>query len=119
MSNTNLSSLLYLQAGTVNPATFSKAFNEWRYFNFEIQRYKGLDGFVCPCCQDHQHSVHVDGNKKLYRYAKVPRYRNCAFCVLYLQYINIKVILLALIGVHGLSISEARSSTAMMLLNLI
>lgn len=37
----------------------------------------------------------------------------------YLQYINIKVILLALIGVHGLSISEAHSSTAMMLLNLI
>ena len=82
VSNTNLSSLLYLQAGMVNPATFSKAFNEWRYFNFEIQRYKGLDGFVCPCCQDQQHSVYVDGNKKLYRYAKVPRYRNCAFCVL-------------------------------------
>ena len=37
----------------------------------------------------------------------------------YLQYISIKVILLALIGVHGLSISKARSSTAMMLLNLI
>ena len=35
----------------------------------------------------------------------------------YLQYINIKVI--ALIRVHGLSISEARSSTARMLLNLI
>ena len=51
VSNINLSSLLYLQAGMVNPATFSKAFNEWRYFNFEIQRYKGLDGFVCPCCQ--------------------------------------------------------------------
>ena len=82
VSNTNLSSLLYLQAGMVNPATFSKAFNEWRYFNFEIQRYKGLDGFVCPCCQDQQHSVHVDGNKKLYRYAKVPRYRNCTFSVL-------------------------------------
>ena len=82
VSNTNLSSLLYLQAGMVNPATFSKAFNEWRYFNFEIQRYKGLDGFVCPCCQDQQHSVHVDGNKKLYHYAKVTRYRNCAFCVL-------------------------------------
>ena len=37
----------------------------------------------------------------------------------YLQYINIKVILLALIGVHGLSISKARSSTAILLLNLI
>ena len=25
-------------------------------------------------CPDSQHSVHVDGNRKLYRFSKVPRY---------------------------------------------
>ena len=57
----------------INPATFSKAFDEWRYFHFEVEQLAGLPGFDCPCCKVSQHSVHVDGNKKLYRYAKVPR----------------------------------------------
>ena len=50
---------------------------------------------------------------------KFPGTRTVLSVCYYLQYINIKVILLALIGVHGLSISEARSSTAVMLLNFI
>lgn len=29
--------------------------------------------FECPACFKQQHSVHVDGNKKLYRYSKVAR----------------------------------------------
>ena len=101
-----------------NPATFSKAFNEWRYFNFEIQHYKGLDGFVCPYCQDQQHSV-LTGTRSYTVMRKFPGTRTVLSVCYYLQYINIKVILLALIGVHGLSISEARSSTAVMLLNFI
>jgi len=31
----------------------------------------------CPACHGNQHSVHVDGNRKLYRFSKVPRYAHC------------------------------------------
>ena len=30
--------------------------------------------FVCPAFDASQHSVHIDGNKKLYRFSKVQRY---------------------------------------------
>ena len=30
--------------------------------------------FDCPACFGQQHSAHVDGNKKLYRYSKISRY---------------------------------------------
>jgi len=29
----------------------------------------------CPACYSKQHSVHIDGNKKLYRFSKVPRWK--------------------------------------------
>ena len=35
---------------------------------------KNMPMFSCPPCSVHQHFVHVDGNKKLFHYAKVPRY---------------------------------------------
>lgn len=31
----------------------------------------------CPACHGNQHSVHVDGNRKLYRFSKVHRYIHC------------------------------------------
>lgn len=65
--------ILSRKVGPINSATFSKAFDEWRYFNFEIHCLQQSCCTDCPCCSVSQHSVHVDGNKKLYRYAKVPR----------------------------------------------
>ena len=62
-----------VQTGTINPVTFSKSFEEWRYCQYEIKKMKGDPLFECLCCVPQQHSVHVDGNRKLYRYSKVPR----------------------------------------------
>jgi len=39
----------------------------------ELQHLGKQELFECPACFKHQHSVHVDGNKKLYRYSKVQR----------------------------------------------
>jgi hypothetical protein len=47
------------RGGVINPATFSKAFDEWRYFHFEVEQLAGLPGFDCPCCKVSQHSVHT------------------------------------------------------------
>lgn len=69
-----VSCLYWMQVGSVNATTFSKAFHEWRYCNFGMRKLKHSPLFECPCCTPVQHSVHVDGNKKLYRYSKVPRY---------------------------------------------
>lgn len=64
---------MFLQVGSVNATTFSKAFHEWRYCQFSMRKLRQSPLFECPCCVPIQHSVHLDGNKKLYRYSKVPR----------------------------------------------
>ena len=53
--------------------TFSRAFQEWRNCQYEISKQKKEPLFVCPACDASQHSVHIDGNKKLYRFSKVQR----------------------------------------------
>ncbi|XP_064390969.1 uncharacterized protein LOC135338816 isoform X2 [Halichondria panicea] len=67
------------RVGSLNPATFGKAFREWRYSKFSIGELKHSPLFDCPCCTPEQHSVHFDGNKKLYRYSKVPRGSNTQY----------------------------------------
>lgn len=57
----------------INPTAFSKSFQEWRYCRYELKRLKKEALFECPACYDHQHSVHIDGNRKLYRFSKVKR----------------------------------------------
>ncbi|XP_065891337.1 uncharacterized protein [Dysidea avara] len=57
----------------INPTAFSKSFQEWRYCRYELKKLKREAIFECPACSDHQHSVHIDGNKKLYRFSKVKR----------------------------------------------
>ncbi|XP_048586080.1 uncharacterized protein LOC116618382 isoform X3 [Nematostella vectensis] len=57
------------RVGTVNSQTFRTAFREWKYCQFEIDKIRQLDWMTCPACDDLPHSMHVDGNMKLYRFA--------------------------------------------------
>lgn len=63
-----------LQTPTINSVTFSRAFQEWRNCQYEIANVKKEPLFTCPACDTSQHSVHIDGNKKLYRFSKVQRW---------------------------------------------
>lgn len=57
---------------------FNYTFSEWR--RQESKFFETLSGgelFVCPACDDAPHTVHIDGNMKLYRYkrkSKTKRY---------------------------------------------
>jgi len=57
-----------LQEPTINHSTFSRSFKEWKFCQYELCRLQGMDWFRCPTCSISQHSCHVDGNMKLYRY---------------------------------------------------
>ncbi|PFX21976.1 hypothetical protein AWC38_SpisGene13533 [Stylophora pistillata] len=54
--------------GVINDSAFSIAFKEWKFCNHEINLLQFKDFMVCPACATYQHSAHVDGNAKLYRY---------------------------------------------------
>ena len=58
----------------INAATFRKAFAEWCYCQFEVDSLHEQDWKKCPPCSIDQHSCHVDGNQKVYRFKKVSRY---------------------------------------------
>jgi len=64
------------QEPTINQVVFTKAFSEWKYCNFELKNVLKSPGpsLECPACYKGQHSVHIDGNRKLYRFSKVPRF---------------------------------------------
>ena len=64
---------LFYQTGVINSSTFHKAFQEWKYAQYEIHQLKAMDWMVCPPCAMHQHSGHVDGNLKLYRFKSAGR----------------------------------------------
>ncbi|CAB3983368.1 Hypothetical predicted protein [Paramuricea clavata] len=57
-----------LNFGSVNPRTFTKAFREWKYFYYEMEKEQSKQWMLCPSCHSDQHSCHVDGNMKLCRY---------------------------------------------------
>ena len=44
---------------------------------YEIESLQGKKWIDCPSCFGCQHSCHVDGNAKLYRYSCVRRYSTC------------------------------------------
>lgn len=56
------------RVGVINDTAFSSAFKEWKFCSHEINKLQFKDLMVCPTCATYQHSVHVDGNAKLYRY---------------------------------------------------
>jgi hypothetical protein len=60
--------------GCINTYSFSKAFNKGQYYQCEHGLIQWLPYFTCPSCFADQHSVHLDGNKKLYWYSSVPWY---------------------------------------------
>ena len=60
--------IYYLQVNVINLVTFRKAFSEWWYCQCEIDNLCGQDWTKRPPCTIHQHSCHVDGNEKVYRF---------------------------------------------------
>ena len=57
-----------MQAPTITANTFSRSFKEWKFCMYEVEIGQGLSWMECPACALYQHSCHVDGNMKLYRY---------------------------------------------------
>ncbi|CAB3998115.1 Hypothetical predicted protein [Paramuricea clavata] len=55
------------RVGVINDKAFSASFREWKYLQFEVDGMREVNWMECPCCTEHQHSVHVDGNMKLRR----------------------------------------------------
>ncbi|KAJ7337885.1 hypothetical protein OS493_008043 [Desmophyllum pertusum] len=56
------------RAPTITANTFNRSFKEWKFCTYEVQITQGLSWMECPTCSLYQHSCHVDGNMKLYRY---------------------------------------------------
>ncbi|XP_048582765.1 uncharacterized protein LOC125561919 isoform X1 [Nematostella vectensis] len=55
--------------GTINFSTFSRSFKEWKFCCYEIDQLAERNWMECPPCSQGQHSAHVDGNMKLYRFS--------------------------------------------------
>lgn len=53
-----------LQAGIITPSTFSKAFQEWRFCQFELYQASGVNFMTCPCCFNAQLACHIHGRKQ-------------------------------------------------------
>ncbi|XP_072045397.1 uncharacterized protein [Amphiura filiformis] len=71
---------------TINHPMFSRAIAEYANYLSELDMIKHQDHLKCPPCTINQHSAHVDGNHKLYRYKHVPKgtmepYHNDRFIV--------------------------------------
>ncbi|XP_066918229.1 uncharacterized protein, partial [Clytia hemisphaerica] len=54
--------------GKITPTIFSTSFKEWCFCQHQIERIQKKNWMQCPSCTFDQHSCHVDGNCKLYRY---------------------------------------------------
>ena len=59
---------MILQVGIINSTAFKNSFKEWKFCEYEIDKIRNLDYMQCPACHNKQHSTHVDGNMKLYRF---------------------------------------------------
>ncbi|XP_028410581.1 uncharacterized protein LOC114533276 isoform X3 [Dendronephthya gigantea] len=66
--------------GTINSKTFGSSFREWKYCQYELNKLRHINWMECPACEQQQHSVHMDGNMKLYRYKSAGiRKRDCYY----------------------------------------
>ena len=61
--------LAYFQKSIIDVVLFSDALREWQYCKFELDRLRGINVMECPACSKGFHACHVDGNRKIYRYA--------------------------------------------------
>nr|XP_045587916.1 uncharacterized protein LOC123749834 [Procambarus clarkii] len=56
--------------GPINYITSKRVFFEWRFQQYELRKIRGEADNECPACDKTPLAVHIDGNKKLYRYNK-------------------------------------------------
>ncbi|KAA8585669.1 hypothetical protein FQN60_004363, partial [Etheostoma spectabile] len=49
-----------------------RAFLEWAYAKFEVDKLSQVQHFQCPACTPSMLAVSVDGNRKLYRFKSQP-----------------------------------------------
>ncbi|XP_028403336.1 uncharacterized protein LOC114526041 [Dendronephthya gigantea] len=68
------------RVATINMNTFSRSFKEWKFCTFEMELLQQKNWMECPPCTISQHSGHVDGNMKLYRFRSAGGLqRNCYY----------------------------------------
>ena len=77
--NLTLNILFIFQVPVINSATFGTSFKEWEFCQYELDRLRKINWMACPACEDCQHSVHVDGNMKLYRFTSAGKYVSLLF----------------------------------------
>ena len=65
------------QSGKICGDTMQKAFLEWTYAKFEVEKLSQVQHFQCPACTPSMLAVAVDGNRKLYRFRSQPGYVEC------------------------------------------
>ena len=65
---------------------FTKAYSEWRYYQYEMNKLKKESIFDYPACYKEQHSVHIDGIVNCTDTAKYPSLY-CAYVAVEFHYI--------------------------------
>lgn len=61
-------SRLNSRTDVISCTLFTRTYREWKYGQHELEKLMKIPIFSCPACNGKQHSCHVDGNSKLYRY---------------------------------------------------
>ncbi|TKS88108.1 hypothetical protein D9C73_022232 [Collichthys lucidus] len=59
-------------SGKICGDTMQRAFLEWAYAKFEVDKLSQVQHFQCPACTPSMLAVAVDGNRKLYRFKSQP-----------------------------------------------
>ncbi|KAK7128351.1 hypothetical protein R3I94_016806 [Phoxinus phoxinus] len=63
---------LFGRSGKICGDTMQRAFLEWAYAKFEVDKLSQVQHFQCPACTPSMLAVAVDGNRKLYRFKSQP-----------------------------------------------
>ncbi|CAM4587224.1 unnamed protein product [Leuciscus chuanchicus] len=63
---------LFRRSGKICGDTLQRAFLEWAYAKFEVDKLSQVQHFQCPACTPSMLAVSVDGNRKLYRFKSQP-----------------------------------------------
>ncbi|CAM4491361.1 unnamed protein product [Leuciscus chuanchicus] len=63
---------LFGRSGKICGDTLQRAFLEWAYAKFEVDKLSQVQHFQCPACTPSMLAVSVDGNRKLYRFKSQP-----------------------------------------------
>ncbi|ROJ66258.1 hypothetical protein DPX16_16521 [Anabarilius grahami] len=63
---------LFGRSGKICGDTMQRAFLEWAYAKFEVDKMSQVQHFQCPACTPSMLAVAVDGNRKLYRFKSQP-----------------------------------------------